>query len=202
MLRVGLTGGLASGKSYVGKVLAELGCHLIQSDELGHRVLSPGGAAYTAVLREFGPALAESDGTIDRRKLASEVFARPERLALLNSLVHPHVIQLEQELIAQAESADPDGIAVVEAAILIETGSYQRFQKLILAVCGDEEQIERAIRRDKMTREEAEARLRNQMPLSEKRKYADYIVDTSGAKTETAVRTRQIYNLLRSLTQV
>ncbi len=202
MLRVGLTGGLASGKSYVGKVLADLGCHLIHSDELGHLVLNPGGAAYEAVLREFGPAISETDGMIDRRKLAGEVFARPERLALLNSLVHPHVIQLEQNLLAQAEAADPDGIAVVEAAILIETGSYRRFQKLILAVCSDDEQIERAIKRDSMTREEAQARLRNQMPLSEKRKYADYIVDTSGAKSETAVRTRQIYSVLRSLSQV
>jgi dephospho-CoA kinase len=202
MLRVGLTGGLASGKSFVGRTLAELGCHLIQSDELGHQVLRPGGAAYDAVVREFGTGILAPDETIDRRKLATEVFDKPERLMFLNSLIHPPVIHMQEELIAQAEAADPEGIAVVEAAILIETGSYQRFDKLILAFCDDEQQIERAIRRDHMTREEALSRLRRQMPLTEKRKYADYVVDTSGTKEQTVLQTQQIYNSLRSLIHV
>jgi dephospho-CoA kinase len=202
MLRVGLTGGLASGKSFVGKTLAQLGCHLIQADELGHKVLLPGGEAYASVIKEFGTQILAPDGAIDRHKLAMEVFDQPERLKSLNSLIHPPVIRMQEELMAQAEAADPEGIAVVEAAILIETGSYKRFKKLILAVCDDEQQIKRAIHRDHMTRDEALARLARQMPLTEKRKYADYVVDTSGTKEQTIIQTQQIYNSLRSLIQV
>jgi dephospho-CoA kinase len=201
MLRVGLTGGLASGKSFVGLTLQALGCHLIQADELGHQVLMPGGPAYEEVVREFGGDILAPDGTIDRRKLAWEVFDYPERLARLNGIVHPPVIKMEERMIAAAEAKDPGGIAVVEAAILIETGSHKRFQKVILAVCSDEEQIRRAMRRDRMTRAEALARLRRQMPLEEKRKYADYIVDTSGTKENTAAHTREVYSTLRSLVQ-
>jgi dephospho-CoA kinase len=199
MLRVGLTGGLASGKSFVGKTLAGLGCHLVKADELGHAVLMPGGGAYQSVVREFGVEILNRDGVIDRKKLAAGVFDYPERLQWLNSIVHPLVIGLEEKLVAEAEARDPNGIAVVEAAILVETGSYKRFEKMILAVCGDEEQIVRAMRRDKMTRAEAMARLRRQMPLEEKRKYADYVVDTSGSKENTARQTRLIFDQLRSL---
>ncbi len=199
MLRVGLTGGLASGKSFVGHTLAGLGCHLIQADELGHQVLARGGAAYEAVLREFGNGILSESGEIDRRRLAADVFGKPERLEALNKLVHPPVIHREEELYAEAVRKDPSGIVVVEAAILIETGSYKRFDRLILVVCTEEQQIERAMKRDGMTREEAEARLKRQMPLSEKREFADYIVDTSGTKESTIEQTRLIYESLRSI---
>jgi dephospho-CoA kinase len=201
MLRVGLTGGLASGKSFVGKALAELGCHLIQADELGHQTLLPGAEAYAGAIREFGPGILKPDGTISRRKLAAEVFGKPERLAALNRLVHPPVIRREEELIAGFGAADPGGIVVVEAAILIETGSIKRFQRVILAVCRPEQQVERAMRRDASSREEALTRLARQMPLDEKRKYADHIIDTSGTKEETLEQVRETYNLLRSIPQ-
>jgi dephospho-CoA kinase len=191
MLRVGLTGGLASGKSFVGQALEKLGCHLIKADELGHQVLAPGGEAYEAVLREFG--------TVDRKKLAAEVFGRPERLAVLNGLVHPHVKRREEEMMARFAAEDLRGIAVTEAAILIETGSYKRFDKLILAVCRPEQQVERAIDRDGLTREEALARLARQMPLDEKRKYADYVIDTSGTKEETLEQVWQTFSVIRSI---
>lgn len=199
MLRVGLTGGLASGKSFVGDALARLGCHLIQADRLGHEVLLPGGEAYDAVVREFGRGILREDGAIDRRRLAAEVFDKPERLALLNSLVHPPVVRREEESIAQARASDPEGIAVVEAAILIETGSYKRFDRLILVVCGEEQQLERAMKRDRISREEALARLNRQMPLREKRQYADYVIDTSGSKEETLRQTRELYESLRRI---
>jgi dephospho-CoA kinase len=199
MLRVGLTGGLASGKSLVGRTLAGLGCHLIQADELGHQVLAKGGAAYEAVVREFGREMLDESGEIDRRKLAGEVFGTPERLETLNKLVHPHVFNMEEELYAEAARKDPTGIVIVEAAILIETGSYKRFDRLILAVCTEEQQIERAMKRDGWTREEAEARLRRQMALAEKRKFADYIVDTSGTKESTVEQTQRVYESLRSI---
>ena len=199
MLKVGLTGGLATGKSFVAGELAKLGCHVVQADQLGHQVLEPGGEAYAEVVKAFGTGILHADGTIDRRRLASEVFGDQERLALLSSIVHPPVLRMESEIIAEAERADPHGIAVVEAAILIETGSYKRFARLILAVCSVEEQIRRSIKRDGVTREEVEARLRNQMSLEEKRKFADYVIDTSYTKEETVRRVREVYDSLRSL---
>ena len=199
MLKVGLTGGFASGKSFVGETLAGLGCHLIQADELGHQVLLPGGAAYADVVREFGAAVLTPEGTIDRNRLAAAVFDNPERLARLNALVHPPVIRLEEELMARYAAADPQGIVVVEAAILIETGSHKRFHRIIVTVCDQEQQIERAMKRDGISREQALARIRRQMPLSEKQDYADYVIDTSGAKEDTIRQTVAVYEQLRRL---
>jgi len=199
MLRVGLTGGLASGKSFVGSCLQELGCYLIQADTLGREIINPGGEAYAEVVEAFGPSILQPDGAIDRRRLAAEVFGQPDRLALLNRLVHPHVFAREERLVEQYKSLDPRGIVVVEAAIMIEAGSYQRCDKLIVAVCGEEQQIERAMKRDATTREEVLARLRIQMPLSEKRKFADYVIDTSGDKEQTRHQVRNVYEALRSL---
>jgi dephospho-CoA kinase len=198
MLKVGLTGGLATGKSFVGQALADLGCHLIKADELGHEVLEPGGEAYEGVVREFGSGILTADGAIDRKRLAAEVFGKPDRLAALNRLVHPPVIRREQELMAEVAARHPEAITVVEAAILIETGSYKRFDKLILVVCSEAQQLERAMERDGADREEVLARIRRQMPLEEKRKFADYVIDTSGTKEDTLQQTRQIYSSLRS----
>ncbi len=198
MLRVGLTGGLASGKSFVGRALAELGCHLIQADELGHEVLKPGGEAYAAVVAEFGPEILEADGAINRRRLGDLVFEDPDRLERLNALVHPAVIRREEELMAELAARDPHGIAVVEAAILIENGSYRRFDRIVLAVCQPEQQIQRAVERG-VSREQALARLRRQMPLEEKRKYAHYVIDTSGSREETLRQVRQLYDSLREI---
>jgi dephospho-CoA kinase len=131
--------------------------------------------------------------------LAGKVFGNPERLALLNRFVHPAVISLEEDWFTHISAVDPNGIAVVEAAILIETGSYKRFDKLILTTCQPEQQIERAMRRG-LTREEALARVSRQMSLEEKRKYADYVIDTSGTKDNTLEQTREVHRSLRSLT--
>jgi dephospho-CoA kinase len=199
MLKVGLTGGLASGKTFVGHALVDLGCHLIQADELGHQVLYSGGEAYAAVVQEFGNGILAEDGEIDRRRLAAEVFGKPDRLEALNRLVHPAVFRREEQWLQQVARTDPHGIAVIEAAILIETGSYKRFDRIILVVVNEEEQIERAIRRDAASREEVAARLRRQMPLAEKKKFADYIIDTSGPKDETLRQTREVVESLRSI---
>ena len=199
MLRVGLTGGLASGKSFVGESLASLGCHLLKADELGHKLLLPGTDVHARVIAAFGPSILDSQGRIVRRTLASLVFDNPERLALLNSIVHPAVIAEEESWMEEVQASDPHGIAIVEAAILIETGSYRRFDRIVLAVCSDEQQIERAMKRDGLTREEALARLRRQMPLEEKRKFAHYVIDTSGKKESTLVQVRRLYEELRRL---
>jgi dephospho-CoA kinase len=199
MLRVGLTGGLASGKSTVGRALADLGCMLIQADELGHRVLAPDGEAYAGVIQEFGRDILAEDGTIHRRRLAAKVFASPELLEKLNALVHPPVYARERALEEEFRKTHPDGIAVTEAAILIETGTYRNYGRLIVAVCPEEQQIERAISRDHLSREEVLDRLRRQMPLEEKVKYADYVIDTSGTKQHTLDQTGAVYAALRTL---
>jgi dephospho-CoA kinase len=198
---VGLTGGLACGKSFVGEALAELGCHVLQADQLGHEVLLPGGEAYAPVVREFGAGVLGEAGEIDRRALAAQVFGRPERLALLNSFVHPPVMRREEEWLARVAAADPHGIAVVEAAILIETGSHQRFDKLIVVTCDVERQVQRSMKRDGAAREEVLARLSRQMPLAEKLKFADFIIDTSATKEETVRQARAVYESLRRLEQ-
>jgi len=201
MLRVGLTGGLACGKSFVGEALAGLGCHLLQADQVGHEALLQGGEAYAPVVRAFGPGILGGNGEIDRRALAAQVFGKPERLALLNSLVHPPVMRREEDWLAHVAAEDPRAIAVVEAAILIETGSYQRFDKLIVVTCDEEQQVQRSMKRDGAAREEVLARLGRQMPLAEKLKFADFIIDTSGTKVETVRQTRAVYESLRRMEQ-
>src|SRR5581483_3727279 len=113
MLRVGLTGGLASGKSFVGQTLAALGCHIIKADDLGHEVLQPGGASFEPAVALFGREILTEEGAIDRRRLASRVFIDPELLEKLNAIVHPAVFRREDELTAEMEASDPQGIVVV-----------------------------------------------------------------------------------------
>lgn len=199
MLTVGLTGGLASGKSFVGDALAELGCHLIEADELGHQVLLPGAEAYDAVLNEFGIEILDDDGQIDRSKLGALVWDAPDRLRKLSSLVHPPVIAREEKTIAEISRRSPQAIVVVAAAILVETGRYKRFDRLIVVVCDQEQQIERAMKRAPYTREQVLARLSRQLPLEEKLRVADYVIDTSGTKEKTLEQVRAVYSSLRSL---
>jgi dephospho-CoA kinase len=199
MLKIGLTGGLACGKSFVGEALASYGCLLIQADELGHEVLAPGGEAHEPVIREFGKEIVTADGRIDRRRLAARVFGDHEALARLNALVHPPVVRREDQLIAAFAAREPHGIAVVEGAILIETGSYRRFDRLILVVCAEEQQLERAMRREGAAEADVRARLANQMPLDEKRKFAHFVIDTSRAKEDTLRQTRAVYEELRRI---
>jgi dephospho-CoA kinase len=199
MLRVGLTGGLASGKSFVGHALAELGCHLIEADELGHQVLLPGAEAYDAVVNEFGEGILDEDRYIIRRKLGALVWDNPERLAKLNSFVHPAVIARQQAIIAEVTRQRPTAIVVVEAAILVETGSYRRFDRLIVVVCTLEQQVERAMKRGGYSKDEVLARLSRQLPLKEKVRLADYVIDTSGTKEHTIEQVKNVYNSLRSL---
>ena len=199
MLRVGLTGGLASGKSFVGGQLSELGCLLIQADEIGRQVQQEGAEAYEEIVREFGAGILRPDRQIDRRKLAEQVFGRPDQLQKLNRIVHPLVRARMEKEIAEFAAREPRGIAVVEAAILVETGSFRSYDRLIVVVASEEQQIERAMARDHISREEALSRMRRQMPLAEKVKYADYIIDSSGSKEHTIEQTRAVYASLRSL---
>ena len=199
MLHVGLTGGLASGKSFVGHALEDLGCYLIQADELGRQVIEQGGETYQAVIAAFGKDILDPGGVINRKRLAAIVFPDPQQLAKLNALIHPQVKVREKALAAEFGRMHPDGIAVTEAAILVETGSYKDYDRLIVAVCGTEQQIERAMERNGASREEVVDRLRRQMPLDDKVKYADFVIDTSGSKENTLAQTRTVFEALRRL---
>ena len=201
MIRVGLTGGLACGKSIVGRTLTELGCHIIQADELGHEALQINGEAYAPVINEFGASILDPAGAIDRRKLAAIVFADPEELTKLSAIVHPAVGRLQQKITAEILAHDPDAIVVFEAAILVETGSYRNFDKLIVVACRPEQQLERAMQRDGFSREEVVARLGRQLPIEKKIPLAHYVIDTSGTPEHTVEQTREIYRSLRSLTR-
>lgn len=199
MIRVGLTGGLGCGKSFVGRVLEDLGCHVVRADQLGHLALAKDGDAYRPAVDLFGQSILNGEGEIDRKKLGALVFADPERLAKLNAIVHPAVFRMEDEFLGRAELSDPSGIGIVEAAILIETGSYRRFDKLIVVVCTPEQQMDRAMSRDGGTADEVRARMSRQMTVEEKRRYADYVIDTSGSKESTVEQTTAVYEALRSL---
>jgi dephospho-CoA kinase len=199
MLKVGLTGGLACGKSFVGEILEGYGCLLIQADELGHAVLAAGGEAFNDVVREFGREILDGSGQIDRRALAAQVFATPGKLEKLNGLVHPRVFSREDRLMAEFAVREPEGIAVVEAAIMIEAGSYRRYGRIVLVTCREEQQVERAMRREGASESNVRARLSRQMPLEEKRKYAHFVIDTSGEKEDTVRQTGAVYEELRRI---
>lgn len=193
MLRVGLTGGYATGKSFVAGELERLGAKIIYADVLGHEVLLPSGDGYAPALALFGPDILDSDRLIDRKKLADRVFGRPEQLKQLSDIVHPGVRRLEAKLVAAYRELDPRAIIVTEAAILIETGRYKEFDRLIVTVCSLETQILRGIKRDRISRAEVLERIGRQMPSDEKRAYAHYVVDTDGPKNRTAERVEEIF---------
>ncbi len=199
MWNVGLTGGLASGKSVVGRELEQLGCCVIRMDDLGHEVLKQGGEAYANVVSAFGPSILNPDGSIDRRRLGQLVFGSPDQLAKLNGLVHPAIHARAQALAKGFAASHPDAIIVTEAAILIETGSYRDYDRLIVAVCTPEQQIERAIARGGLSRAEVLERLSRQLPIAEKAAYADFVIDTSGTEESTREQARAVYAQLRSL---
>jgi dephospho-CoA kinase len=193
MLRVGLTGGYATGKSYVAGEFERLGAKVIYADVLGHEVLLPSGDGYGPALHLFGPGILNSDRLIDRKKLAARVFGNPEQLKQLSDIVHPGVRRLEAKLVAGYREADPRAIIVTEAAILIETGRYKEFDRLIVTVCSLETQILRGIKRDQLSRAEVLERIGRQMPSDQKQAYAHYVVSTDGPKNTTAERVQEIF---------
>src|SRR5262245_39469525 len=143
MLRVGLTGGIASGKTTVGAMFVELGCHLIDSDSITHQLFEPGQATHDAVIGHFGQRIVAPDGTIDRRILGEIVFKNPAERAKLNALVHPAVIRRQQDWLNDMEALDPSGIAIVDATLMIEIGTYKNYDKVVVVFCPPAIQRER-----------------------------------------------------------
>jgi dephospho-CoA kinase len=201
MLRVGLTGGIATGKSTIGAMFVDLGCHVIDSDQITHQLFEPGQAVHSAVVKEFGTRILASDGTINRRSLGDIVFKAPEARARLNAIVHPAVIQRQQDWLKEVETRDPHAIAIVDAALMIEVGTYKNYDKLIVVTCRPEIQKERLRTRTALSDDEIEARIRSQMPMEEKIKYADFIVDSSGSLEASRAQVRDIYHRLRPATK-
>lgn len=197
MLTVALTGGLATGKSTVGRMFAELGCYLVEADLLGHQALAGPARGQTVAL--FGEGICALDGSIDRRALGAVVFQDPAKLAQLNAIVHPVVEEFRRQRFLDIFEIDPHAIVLYEAAIHIETGLYKQFARLILVTCDEQTQLQRAMGRSHWTREEAQARIDRQMPLETKRKFADYVIDTSFSLDDARRQAEEIYNELRAL---
>ncbi len=201
MLKVGLTGGIASGKSYVVSVLRELGCEVVDADLVAHQVMEPGRPAYDDVVAHFGREILGPDGGIDRTRLGAIVFADPKEREKLNSIVHPRVYEAQMNWMIEVYQRNPRAIAVIDAALMIETGSYRRFDKIVVVHCAPEIQLERLMHRNQMTREEALARISAQMPAAEKLKYADFNIDTSGSFEDTRRQVEALYQALSQLPQ-
>jgi dephospho-CoA kinase len=190
MLRVGLTGGIACGKSAVAAILREHGIPVIEADKLSHQLIAAGGAACAEVLHEFGAGVAGADGAIDRSKLGAIVFADAARLGRLNQILHPRVLQVQNAQLAECERQGA-AVAVVEAALLYEAEYDRYLDRMVVCWCRSEQQIERLLARG-LSREQAEKRIAAQMPLEEKVRRADDLIDCSGTLDETRRQTETL----------
>jgi dephospho-CoA kinase len=199
MLKVGLTGSIAVGKSFVLGVLAELGCHALDADATAREVVAPGTPGMKAVVDAFGDDILNSDGALDRAKLGAIVFADEAKRLQLNSILHPFIIAAQDEQMREWEKEDPKGIAVVDAALMIESGGYRRFDKLIVVHCRPEVQLERLMTRDGLSREDAEQRIGAQMAQEDKKKYADLLIDSSEGFESTRRLTEEVFQKLSAL---
>jgi dephospho-CoA kinase len=198
MLRVGLTGSIAVGKSYVASLLAESGCHVLDADRTARQVVAVGTQGLRAVVEAFGVEVLKEDGTLDRARLGAIVFADESQRQRLNSILHPFIIAAQDRQLRSWEAEDPQGISVIDAALMIESGGYKRFDKLIVVHCRPQVQLERLMARNGLTREEAAKRIAAQMPQEEKKRYADYLIDTSEGFDDTRRQTLEVYRALKN----
>ena len=199
MIKIGLTGSIAVGKSFVCGCLRELGCQVLDADLTAREVVAKGTPGLEAIVREFGEGVLTKDGDLDRKKVGALVFADKEKRDLLNSIVHPLVITAQDKWIRDAETKEPGGIAVIDAALMIESGGYKRFNKLIVVWCESAIQLERLMDRDGLSEVDARTRIAAQIPQDEKKKFADYLIDTSDGFETTREQTAEIVRQLRSL---
>jgi dephospho-CoA kinase len=207
MIKVGLTGGIASGKSVVGEMFAKLGAHVIQADAISHELMQPGQAVYDEVVRRFGAEILNADGTVNRPRLAEAAFggrgsSAPSRVKELNAIVHPAVIARQDEWMEEVGRGDPSAVAMVEAALILEAGAADRFDRLIVVTCQTEQRVDRFAARTKMPLEAARAevarRMAAQLSDEEKIKAADFVIDNSGSLDATETQVRQIWDKLNT----
>jgi dephospho-CoA kinase len=204
MLKVGLTGGIASGKSVVGEMFVVLGVHLIEADRIAHELLQPGNPVHDEVVRHFGAGILDPDGTVSRPRLAEAAFGSGQtasRVGELNRIVHPAVIRRQEEWMEEVGRHDPHAIAMVEAALIVEAGAARRFDRLVVVTCSPEQRVQRwAVRMkvdEETARREVTRRLAAQLPDEEKIKVADFVIDNSGSLDKTGKQVRSVYDQLR-----
>lgn len=192
-LRVGLTGGIASGKSTIMRNFADLGCITVDADAVVAKLYEPGNAGHDAIVRTYGPEVLLPDGRIDRKKLSDIAFASPAEAQKLNALIHPLVIAEEQRMM---DAEGDDAIHIVEATLLLESGGKQRYDKIVVVDVTPDVQVARGVARG-MTEDEVRRRLAHQMPREERLRQADYVIDNSGDRAAGEAETRRVYALLR-----
>ena len=205
MLRIGLTGGIGCGKSTVAAMMSELGCHIINADKMAHTLIAPGEAAYDEVVRQFGKQILRPDGSVDRARLASIVFDDRNKLAALNAIVHPRVLREIDREFDRLAAKDPQGVAVVEAALLIEAGYHQKLDRLVLVTCTREQQLERLTNSAfgrAMSRDQAEKRIAAQMPVEEKRRAGAGKIDEIDCSDSLDCSRSQVQALVGQLRQM
>jgi dephospho-CoA kinase len=200
MLRVGLTGGIGCGKSTVAGMMRDLGCRIIDADEISRNLAEPHQPAYQEILAAFGPGILLADGRLDRAKIAHLVFSDASKLSTLNKILHPRVIAEEECQLVEIARTQPNAVAVVEAALLIEAGHHKILERLIVVWCRPEQQIERLTNPQGrgMSREDAVQRIAAQMPLDEKRRLATDEIDNSGSLTATQKQVTELVARLRT----
>jgi len=209
LLKVGLTGGIASGKSVVGEMFVARGAHLVQADRIAHQLMLPGQPVYNEVVRHFGGAILNRDLSVNRAKLAEAAFgsntaaassADSSRIQELNRIVHPAVLRSQEEWMEETGRQDPRAVAIVEAALIIEAGATKRFDRLIVVTSSDEQRVVRFAARQKLeldiARKEVERRMAAQLPEAEKVKVADYVIDNSGSLEELGVKVQSLWKNL------
>lgn len=201
MLKVGLTGGIASGKSTVAEMFRARGCPVIDADPLAHSLMAPGQPAHREIAREFGQGVLAADGSVDRSRLAAIVFADRSKLARLNEIVHPRVIEACEVEFARLAREQPNGVAMVEAALLVEAGYFRQLDKLIVTWCRSEQQLERLLAKGRLSRQQAEQRLAAQMHAEEKRRHADFVIDTSGTLESVSLQVEKVLEELRRMSR-
>jgi dephospho-CoA kinase len=195
-LLVGLTGGIASGKSTVSRLFRDLGCLIIDADLLAREVVEPGQPAYGRIVAEFGRGILDAEGWIDRKKLGALIFADSEKRKRLESYTHPEIMVRRTGILIELEADGFDGIVIVDAALLIETGGAKSVDRLVVVYVDPATQRDRLMERDDISPAEAERRIQSQMPLDEKVKLAHYVIDTSGSRENTAEQVRQVHRAL------
>lgn len=193
---LGLTGNIAGGKSTAAKMFERLGCYTIDTDILSRRVMAKEGLAYPSVVDSFGVDVLDEEGNIDRAVLRKVVFNDDSARKRLEEIVHPAILKTESRLVGEIKGKDDKAIILTQAALCVETGAYTRFDGLIVVYCEPEEQLKRLMLRDNISREDAEKIIRTQMPIDEKVKYADFIVDNSGTPEETEKDVKRVYDLI------
>jgi dephospho-CoA kinase len=213
MLKVGLTGGIAAGKSVVGEMLVGLGAHLVQADRIAHSLMQPGEPVYNEVVRHFGREILNPDGSVNRSKLAEVAFGpanspegnRASRIEELNRIVHPVVIRSQDAWMEEMGRQDPQAVAIVEAALILEAGLAKRFDRLIVVTCSAEQRVDRFAARQKIdletARKEVVRRMAAQLPDEEKSKAADHVIDNSGSLDQTREQVRGVWEKLKSEAQ-